>query len=110
MRLTVDGFPSIARVYEFGGANAAVEVVMFKKQSGPDVIPPRTDPSRFTTSAFLKDGRKVRAEFRSSPGLMWAGEVHETKVAEFGPRIRLSDIKQIDMEVDGMRRSFRLTP
>lgn len=110
MRFTFDGFTGLARVYEFGGANAGVEVIVFKRQPGPGLFPPRTDPHRFAVWALRKDGRKIDAEFKSAPGPMNAGEVYDTDVAEFGPAIRLRDIDQMTLQIDDTRRTFKFVP
>ena len=110
VRFTLDGFTGLARVYEFGGADAGVEVIVFKRQPGPGLFPPRTDPRRFTVWALRKDGRRIQAQFRPAPGPMNAGEVYDTDVAEFGPAIHLRDIDQITLEVDNTRRSFKIVP
>jgi hypothetical protein len=106
----LDGYRGIARVYEFGGAKAGLEVIVFKRQPGPGLFPTRTDPSRFAALALLNDGHKLRAQFRPSAGPMNAGEVYDTDIAEFGPTVRLRDIDQVMLEIDGVRRSFRLIP
>jgi hypothetical protein len=110
IRFTLNGFTGLARVYEFGGANAGVEVIVFKRQPGPGLFPPRTDPRRFAVWALRKDGRKITAQFRQSPGPMNAGEVYDTDVAEFGPAIRLRGIDQITLQIDDTRRSFKIVP
>ena len=81
---------------------------MFRREPGPGLFPPRTDPSRFAALALLRDGRRLRAQFRPSPGPMNAGEVYDTDVAEFGPGVRLRDIDQVILDVDRTRQSFRI--